>query len=96
MEIPSVHKTIEVNHYIVENESAKQFVLYWYDTHGRDFASEYKGKAILVWEALKTGRTDGALIRVLMPISGNEESVEKTATDFARHIYPYLKDYLPQ
>ena len=96
MDIPAAHKSIEVNHYVVENENAKQFVLYWYDTHGRAFASEYEGKAILVWEALKTGRTDGALIRVLIPFGNNQAAVEKTAHSFAVEMYPLLKEYLPE
>ena len=44
LDIPKLHKSIEVNHYVVENERNRQFVLYWYDAHGRDFASEYEGK----------------------------------------------------
>jgi len=96
LEIPQLHKTIEVNHYVVQNETSKSFVLYWYDTHGRAFASEYKGKAILVWEALKTGRTDGSLIRVLVPSNGPTQKAEEVANGFARQIYPLLKDYLPE
>lgn len=96
LEIPAVHKTIEVNHYIVENEQSKQLVLYWYDTHGRAFASEYVGKAILVWEALKTGRTDGALIRIMVPYTGSSAQPEALVNDFARSIYPLLKNYLPE
>jgi EpsI family protein len=97
MEIPQLHKTIQVNHYVVQNETSKSFVLYWYDTHGRAFASEYQGKAILVWEALKTGRTDGSLIRVLVPFTGSSQKpAEDLATAFARQVYPQLRDYLPE
>ncbi len=96
MEVPKLHKTIEVNHYVVQSESGKMFVLYWYDTHGRDFASEYEGKAILVWEALKTGRTDGSLIRVMLPFNGPQKPAEDIVTDFAREAYPLLRDYLPE
>ena len=89
-------KTIEVNYYWIQNDQAKQFVLYWYDTHGRAFASEYEGKVILVWEALRTGKTDGALIRVLVPYGGPSSSgAEAAATDLARQVYPLLREYLP-
>jgi len=47
LNIPKFNKQIEVNHYVVQNETTKQFVIYWYDTHGRDFASEYEGKSDL-------------------------------------------------
>jgi EpsI family protein len=96
LDIPSQHKSIQVNYYVVQNEQYKQFVLYWYDTHGRAFASEYEGKAILVWEALKTGRTDGAMIRVMVPYTGSTNRAEATSQEFARLIYPLLKEYLPE
>lgn len=96
LEIPALHKTIEVNHYVVEREQQKEFVLYWYDTHGRAFASEYEGKAILVWEGLKTGRTDGSLIRVMFHYTNSEQDAAKMAHTFASQVYPLLKDYLPE
>lgn len=96
LEIPGARKTIEVNHYVVQNASSKQFVLYWYDTHGRAFASEYLGKGIMVWEALKTGRTDGAIIRIMAPATSSGDSAGIVAQDFARLVYPHLKDYLPE
>jgi len=96
LEIPALKKTIEVNYYWLQHDQAKQFVLYWYDTHGRAFASEYEGKLILVWEALRTGKTDGALIRVVVPYSGpNSIGAEAAATDLARQVYPLLREYLP-
>lgn len=96
LEIPAAGKTIEVNHYVVQNGQNRQFVLYWYDTHGRAFASEYKGKAILVWEALRTGRTDGAMIRILAPFATSPARAEALASEFARQVYPALKEYLPE
>lgn len=96
LEIPALNKTIEVNYYWLQNDQAKQFVLYWYDTHGRAFANEYQGKLILVWESLRTGKSDGALIRVVVPYAGSSSAkAEATATDLARHIYPLLREYLP-
>ncbi len=96
LEIPSLNKTIEVNHYWLQNDQAKQFVLYWYDTHGRAFANEYQGKLILVWESLRTGKSDGALIRVVVPYAGSSSArAEATAADLARQVYPLLREYLP-
>jgi EpsI family protein len=96
LEIPALKKTIEVNYYWLQQDQAKQFVLYWYDTHGRAFANEYEGKLILVWEALRTGKTDGALIRVVVPYGGSSSTAaEAAATDLARQVYPVLREYLP-
>jgi EpsI family protein len=95
MDLPQAGKSIEVNHYIVQSQTEKQFVLYWYETHGRAFASEYQGKAILVWEALRTGRTDGALIRVMLPFTGPSPAAAAVTHEFAREVYPILRSYLP-
>ena len=94
--IPKAGKSIEVNFYTVQNESSKLLAVYWYDTHGRSFASEYQGKAILVWEAIQTGRTDGALIRIMLPSTRSESRARESAVSFAQEIYPLLKDYLPE
>jgi EpsI family protein len=96
LEIPALKKTIEVNHYWIQRDQDRQFVLYWYDTHGRAFANEYKGKLILVWEALRTGKTDGALIRVLIPYRGaDSREAEALASDLSRQVYPLLREHLP-
>lgn len=96
LEIPSANKRIEVNHYVVQNGPDRQLVLYWYDTHGRAYANEFLGKAILVWEALRTGRNDGALIRIMVPFGSSAAQAETVASDFARQVYPLLKEYLPE
>jgi len=96
LELPALRKSIQVNESIIQNGPDSQLVLYWYDTHGRTFASEYEGKAILVWEALRTGRTDGAMIRIMAPVSGPSSKAQMLAADFARKIYPLLKEYLPE
>lgn len=96
LEIPALKRSIEVNHYWIQDDQAKQFVLYWYDTHGRAFANEYQGKLILVWEALRTGKTDGALIRVVVPYRGSSSrEAEAAASDLAQKVYPLLREYLP-
>ncbi len=96
LEIPGAGKTIQVNHYVVQNEQSKQMVLYWYDAHGRSFSSEYEGKVLLVWDAIRTGRTDGALIRLMTPFTGPSAPAEARVDEFARTLYPLLKNYLPE
>ena len=49
---------------MIEKDGVQQDVLYWYQAHGRTFASEYLGKFYLAWDGITKGRTDGALIRI--------------------------------
>jgi len=85
-------RSIPVNFYILQRDQEQAFVLYWYETHGRVFAKEYLSKAILVWEALRTGRTDGALVRVT--VSGPRAESQAIAIEFAREVFPVLRPYL--
>lgn len=89
---------ITVNRYIIAKGLDRQFVLYWYQAHGRVVASEYWAKFFLVADAIRFNRTDGALVRVISPV-GRGESVEQSeqrAVEFARRIYPELSEFIPE
>jgi EpsI family protein len=57
-----------VGEYVISNAGARQFVIYWYQAHGRSVASEYMAKIYMVADAMRLNRTDGALVRVITPI----------------------------
>jgi EpsI family protein len=91
---------IEVNRITILKGLDKQLVLYWYQSHGRVVASEYWGKIYTVLDALRTNRTDAALVRVICPVSGLEDAAEEKAveqgTDFVRNLFPELTRFLPE
>ena len=74
---------LRVNRYLIEKGVDTQLVLYWYQSHGRIIASEYVSKFFLVRDAITLNRTDGSLVRVIVPIStqqaGGEAQVNRTA-----------------
>jgi EpsI family protein len=90
---------IQVNRIVIEKGLDKEFVLYWYQAHGRVVASEYWGKFYSVFDAMRINRTDAALVRVITPIAGTanqtEEAAEGAATDFVKLIFPTLSRHLP-
>lgn len=90
-------KSISANRYIIEKGIEHQFVLYWYQAHGRAVASEYWARFYLVADAIRMNRTDGALIRIITPIAQgeNSESAERRAVTFAQQIIPSLDKYVP-
>ncbi|MEM7505782.1 MAG: VPLPA-CTERM-specific exosortase XrtD [Pseudomonadota bacterium] len=65
---------IPVNRAIIQKGLEKQLVYYWFDQAGRRITSDYAAKLYLLWDGLQSGRTDGALVRLLTPI-GPEEPV---------------------
>jgi EpsI family protein len=88
-------RSLIVNRYLVEKGVNRQLVFYWYQMHGRAVASEYKGKMYLVWDAIRHNRTDGAVVRVSVPVTGEEPSAELVAKEFIRQISPLLHEYMP-
>jgi EpsI family protein len=90
---------IRINQIVIQKGLDKQVVLYWYQSHGRVIASEYLGKIYTVIDALRTNRTDAALVRVISSVHGLEEKAEReaeqNAQDFVKSIFPLLSQYLP-
>jgi EpsI family protein len=95
LQIGSHDKPVLVNEYIVEKGTSRALVLYWYQTHGRIVASEYWAKFWLVADGVRNRSTDGAMIRIWTTVADGEESAQARATDFARHVYPQVSEFLP-
>ena len=74
-------------------------MLYWYQSHGRVIASEYWGKIYTVLDALRTNRTDAALVRVILPIMGMDSEATRTSealgVGFVQQLFPLLTEFLP-
>jgi EpsI family protein len=90
---------IEIKRIVIQKGIAKQVVLYWYQSHGRVIASEYWGKIYTVLDALRTNRTDAALVRIVCPVLGTSEHAEtfaeERAVEFIKVLYPLLPRFLP-
>ena len=52
-----------MNRALIQRDSQKQIVLYWFKQRDRILSNEYLVKFYLFWDALSRGRTDGALVR---------------------------------
>jgi EpsI family protein len=86
-----------VGEYVIANGEARQFVIYWYQAHGRSVANEYMAKIFMVVDAIRLNRTDGALVRVITPIASGEETsaARKRAEAFAMQLAPLLPRFVP-
>jgi EpsI family protein len=84
-----------VNKYVMGKGLERQLYLFWYHGRGRIYASEYWNKIYLIWDGLARKRTDGALVRVNHPITGNTEEALKTQSEFIQLFLPLLKEYIP-
>jgi EpsI family protein len=86
-----------VGEYIIADGDKRQFVIYWYQAHGRSVANEYLARIYLVADAIRLNRTDGALVRVITPIGpGEEASVARVRTEaFTAQLAPMLRRFIP-
>ena len=83
------------NKYVIQNGDYKSMMVYWYQGRGRNVASEYWGKVYTVFDSVRLRRSDGAMVRVTVPIGASEAAAEKTATEFASTAASFLREYVP-
>lgn len=67
-----------VNHYTLKNGAQTAIVYYWYQGRGRIVADEYAVKWNLLRDAALRGRTEEALVRVVIPVEpGKDDATAK-------------------
>ena len=90
-------KMHQVGEYIIANGDNRQFVIYWYEAHGRSVANEYTAKIDMVIDAMRLNRTDGALVRVITRIDSNAgtNGAKDRAEAFVAQLAPMLPRFIP-
>jgi len=88
----------EANRYVIAKGDDRQLVLYWYLSHDRAVASEYRAKFYLVADSIRLDRSDGALVRVITPLSHGEsvDVAQQRLLSFAGDLSPLLGRYIPR
>jgi EpsI family protein len=92
IDLASAGGTGRVRRMIVRKNRDRAIVLYWYAIHGRMLANEIASKAWLLHDSLRFGRSDAALVRIVVPLSqdGSPAAAEQRGLAFARSVLPYL------
>jgi EpsI family protein len=86
-----------VKRLIIAKGKARQLVYYWYQSRGRVISEDWKKILFVGWDRAWRGRTDGALVRVTVPILfGDDERAEETFQEFAPRLVALLPDYVPE
>ena len=83
----------QVRRMVVRRNADRALVLYWYAIHGRMLANEIVSKAWLLHDSLRFGRSDAALVRIVVPLAaaGDPAAAEQRGLAFARGVLPYLR-----
>jgi EpsI family protein len=87
--------TFVANKYVIQNGEYKSMMIYWYQGRGRNVASEYWGKVYTVFDSVRLRRSDGAMVRVTVPIRDSEAAAEQTAIEFASTASSVLPEFVP-
>lgn len=87
-----------VNRAVLEMNMQKQLVYYWFEQRGKRIANEYWMKWFMLVDSIIMNRTDGALVRVITPISPGEDIVnaDDRLQKFVGDVLPLLSEYVPK
>ncbi len=88
-------KTFLANKYVFQNGDSKSLMIYWYQGRGRAIASEYWGKIYTVIDSVRLRRSDGAMVRVTVPVGSSEAVALQAATELAAGATAALPDFVP-
>ena len=87
--------SVRVNRYLLQREDQQALVVYWYQGRGRVESNEYRVKAQLLRDAALRGRSEEALVRIVVPIVTDEESAFRIAQAAAARLVPTVSRALP-
>jgi EpsI family protein len=88
---------VPVNRYELANGARRALVYYWYQGRGRVVANEYRVKLDLLRDATFRGRTEEALVRVVIPLTATitDSVAEVMAGQAAAELIPQIRTILP-
>jgi exosortase D (VPLPA-CTERM-specific) len=88
--------SIRANRVVIEKRGERQIVYYWFEERGRHIADEGTLKYYALRDALVDNRSDGALIRLVVPVQGEGEATADTvAAKMVADTRPFLQSFVP-
>ena len=90
-------RVLRVNRTLIEMGNQRQLVYYWFQQRGRIITNEFAVKWYLFWDALTAHRTDGAMIRVITPLSATTPvaNADRRVTDVISRMAPQIARFVP-
>ena len=90
-------KPLAVNRALIVSGEQRQLVYYWFQQRGRVITNEYAVKWYLFWDGLTRSRSDGALVRLIVPLRDDAslEAAERDLNEFTAALTPELSRFIP-
>jgi EpsI family protein len=92
---PSNGQSFQANRFLIQNGEQRALMIYWYQGRGKAVASEYWAKIETVLDSVRLRRSDGALVRVMVPLGNSPAEAEKSALEFAAQAANELPPFVP-
>jgi len=86
--------SVQVNRLLARKNLDQALVLYWYQLEDRMIASDVMSRIYLAGRGMIGGRSDAALVRIVVPVAGSEAAADIVARRFARDLIPVLQTAL--
>ena len=90
-------RALQVNRAMIQYDQQRELVYYWFQQRGRIITNEYLVKWYLLIDAITRHRTDGALVRVIVPVplGSSEADADRAMQSFIAQVAPRLEQYIP-
>jgi exosortase D (VPLPA-CTERM-specific) len=89
-------KSFNANKFFIENGTKREIMVYWYAGRGRANASEYTDKFFTIIDSVTKQRSDGAMIRILIPAGNDENLATQAALDLSSQIADSISAFVPE
>lgn len=82
---------------VIQKELDRQLVIYWFEGRGSRVANDVSAKLAVLADSLTIGRSDGALVRFVTPIGGDEteSQAEARLLGFMKQTLVHLPRFVP-
>jgi exosortase D (VPLPA-CTERM-specific) len=86
------------NRMLIANGNQRALVYYWFDQRGRNLTNEFLVKWFLFQDAIATGRSDGAMVRILTMVrpGESEQSAQQRLDSLVALALPPLATAIPR
>lgn len=97
IKVPASGKILYVNRAVIRKGTETRLVYFWLRERGEDVSSTLEVKWRLLLDAFKSGRSDGALIRIVAPVPDINRIGEQDALiqNFLTDVWPEINLFMP-
>lgn len=95
IEVPGRPEPVVANRSTISKGEEKSLVLYWYQTHNKVIADEYRAKLNTVVDSIRYRRSDTSIVRVVVPVRSGFDA-DAIGRDFVRNSFESIRTVLPQ